>query len=135
MMNEEHAATIRVTLGAEIERVERDGADDSTWAGRLREALAAVTPQTREIWVCLNCLHLHANGVDLRTESEGGNPDDPRPWSQLIDAHEHAAMNSCGTCPDDCDHWIRFGDFGRATTCDGCGLRDDGSRYRFAWFL
>jgi hypothetical protein len=92
-----------------------------------------------ELTVCDVCMFAHANGVDLRHESDSGNPEDPAPWAldQAIDvtmgrlSENHACGRSETTEAFDCDcERIEF----TTTSCEGCGQTDHGTRHYFTWW-
>jgi len=103
-------------------------------------------------WVDDNCMFAHANGVDLRYESDWGmdyDPDDnpspePEPWS-LLKLNQSPAMGmgwedhneEChvflteGADRDECDCETR--DFS-TSSCDGCGNYIHGTRHAMTVF-
>lgn len=103
-------------------------------------------------WVCGNCLFVHANGVDLRYESDHGmdydpeiNPSpEPEPWGLLREG-ERPAMSmgweyhseechrflSQGADTDECDCEVR--DFS-TSACEGCGNHLHGERHAMTVF-
>ena len=92
-----------------------------------------------EITVCDVCMFAHANGVDLRLDSDSGNPTDPAPWSSDPTADvtmgRLAENHACGRTPDgeafDCDcETIEY----TTTSCDVCGQTDHGRRHYFTWW-
>jgi hypothetical protein len=106
-------------------------------------------------WACDNCLFAHANGVDLRYESDHGmdydpetNPSpEPEPWSLLkpgqhpalgmtVDAHdceknpEHEGYDESADAFDcDCETY----ELSRSS-CDGCGNTLHGARHAVTVF-
>jgi hypothetical protein len=94
-----------------------------------------------DLWVCPTCMLMHANGVDIRTESHAGDPSEPAPFA-LWEGHYHRiAMGGehaeeCPNGPDgprdsDCDCETREYS---SRSCDGCGSHLHGTRYAFTLF-
>jgi hypothetical protein len=100
------------------------------------------------IKVCTTCMLVHANGVDIRYESDHGmeydpetNPSpEPTPWGiEPRDVAMGMALeeHSCGRLPHgegeafDCDCET---DEHSTSSCDGCGSTLHGERHAFTVF-
>lgn len=93
-----------------------------------------------EMWVCDTCMFAHANGVDMRHESDGGNPDDPAPWARGFKPGEvtmgmFADKHDCPKATDDedreCDCEVQEYSY---SSCDGCGSPLHGRRHAFTYW-
>jgi len=105
------------------------------------------------IWCCDNCMFVHANGVDLRYESDHGmdyDPEDnpspePEPWGLWKDSlqtmamgltweehHEECRGEYVGDyITEECDCEI---DQFSTMSCEGCGNHLHGTRHAFTVF-
>lgn len=91
---------------------------------------------THELWVCVDCMLIHANG-----ECDERSPDQPEPWALWVGQTHLLAMggthaDECPNGPDgprntDCDCETK--EFDRSS-CDGCGSTLHGTRHAFVVF-
>jgi len=87
-----------------------------------------------EIWVCVDCMLIHANGEC----DPGRDPSEPEPWAAVDQSRFDVAMGGthregCDRTDDtDCDCET---DTSSTSRCEGCGSFLHGERHLFTLFV